>query len=262
MNIQLASDLHLEHLERRFPRDGRVLPDPRADVLVLAGDIHLGTKGIEYYADVEIPVIYVAGNHEFYGANWERTRANLKAAAAGTSVHVLDNDRIEIAGVRFLGATLWTDFRQPGFTQRGAMQRTEAALSDFRLIGTDEGPFQARHALTDHERSRAWLEGELSQSFEGLTVVVTHHGPHALSIHPRYLGNPVNAGFVSDLEPLVKQADVWMHGHVHDSFDYMVGGCRVIANPRGYPVNVNRARSVDELRFENFAFNGARLIEI
>lgn len=262
MRIQLASDLHIEHLERRFPRQGKVLPDPRADVLVLAGDIHLGTKGIEYYADIEIPVIYVAGNHEFYGARWDRTRADLKAAAAGTSVHVLDNDRIEIAGVRFLGATLWTDFTQPGFTQSGAMQRTEAALNDFRLIQTDAGPFSARHALADHERSRAWLEDELSQSFDGPTVVVTHHGPHALSIHPRYLGSPINAGFVSDLESLVKHSDVWMHGHVHDSFDYMVGGCRVVANPRGYPRNLNGARSVDELRFENVSFNGAYLIEV
>jgi predicted phosphodiesterase len=262
MKIQLASDLHIEHLERRFPREGKVLPDPRADVLVLAGDIHLGTQGIECYADAAIPVIYVAGNHEFYGAHWERTRAGLKAAAAGTSVHVLDNDRIEIAGVRFLGATLWTDFRQPGFTQCGAMQRTEAALNDFRLIQTDVGPFSARQALADHERSRAWLEGELSQTFEGLTVVVTHHGSHALSIHPRYLGNPVNAGFVSDLEPLVKQANVWVHGHVHDSFNYMVEGCRVIANPRGYPRNLNSARSIDELRFENVAFNEVCLIEV
>lgn len=262
MKIQLASDLHIEHLERRFPREGKVLPDPRADVLVLAGDIHLGTRGIEHYADAPIPVIYVAGNHEFYGAHWERTRADLKAVAAGTSVHFLDNDRVEIAGVRFLGATLWTDFRQPGFTQSAAMQRTEAALNDFRLIQTDAGPFSARQALADHERSRAWLEGELSQRFDGPTVVVTHHGPHARSIHPRYLGSPINAGFVSNLEPLVKQADVWMHGHVHDGFYYVVGGCRVIANPRGYPRSLNSARSIDELRFENVAFNGACLIEI
>jgi predicted phosphodiesterase len=262
MKVQLASDLHLEHLEKRFPREGKVLPDPRADVLVLAGDIHLGTKGIEYYADAAIPVIYVAGNHEFYGAHWERTREDFKAAAAGTSVHVLDNDRIEIAGARFLGATLWTDFRQPGFAQSEAMQRTEAALNDFILIWADEGPFQARHALADHERSRAWLEGELSQSFDGPTVVVTHHGPHARSVHPRYLGSSINAGFVSDLEPLVKRADVWMHGHVHDGFDYRVEGCRVIANPRGYPRNLNSARSIDELRFENVAFNEVCLIEV
>jgi Icc-related predicted phosphoesterase len=102
-------------------------------------------------------------------------------------------------------------------------------------LGTRSGElFSPEHALRDHEVSRAWLERELSQDYDGATVVITHHAPHPLSVHPRYAGDPTNAAFASDLTELVQLADVWLHGHVHDSFDYRVAGCRVVANPRGY----------------------------
>lgn len=114
---------------------------------------------------------------------------------------------------------------------------------------------RARDTLEDHEGSRRWLEGELAKPYPGSTVV-THHGPHPLSIHPRYQGDQINAGFVRDLTPLQQQADLWLHGHVHDSFDYPgVGRCRVVANPAGYVRNVNWVRSPEEFEFENPCFN-------
>jgi hypothetical protein len=93
-------------------------------------------------------------------------------------------------------------------------------------------------------------------------VVLTHHAPHPDSIHARFAGSPVNGAFVSDLTELVAQADLWLHGHVHDSFDYRVGRCRVVANPRGYAQNRNDAGSIDELVFENPAFQRQLVIDL
>ena len=106
------------------------------------------------------------------------------------------------------------------------------------------------------------MENELAQPFDGKTIVVTHHAPHPLSIHPRFAGNPVNPGFVSDLGPLLDRADLWLHGHTHDGFDYWVGRCRVLANPAGYILNRKTANSEREFTFENGKFDPAFVIEI
>lgn len=267
MKIQLASDLHLEFLQKRFPGERIIEPAPDADILVLAGDIHNGTKAIDAFADWPVPVLYLAGNHEFYGRSWEQTRADLRSACAGTNITFLDNDSVEFGGgaIRFLGCTLWTDFRMRGFTQSQCMSAVEEALTDYQLISTQEGTLRARDTLGDHEMSRRWLERELAKPYPGKTVVVTHHGPHRLSIHPRYLGfnNRINAGFVSDLTPLLHQADLWLHGHVHDSFDYSdVGRCRVVANPAGYVKNLSLANDPQDFDLENPAFKKHLILEI
>lgn len=262
MRIQLASDLHLEFLERKAPRARLVVPARGADLLVLAGDIHNGVKGIEAFADWPVPVVYLAGNHEFYGHDWEPTRRDLRAACAGTQVTFLDNDGFAFKGVRILGCTLWTDFRLDGGSQAQAMEAVERGLMDYRVIGTATGSLRAWQTLADHEASRAWLESELAAPFDGKTVVVTHHGPHRLSIHPRFAGNALNAGFISDLTPLLHGADLWLHGHTHDGFDYRVGRCRVVANPAGYILNRAAASTELEFQFENGEFDPALVIEV
>lgn len=272
MRLQLASDLHLEHLQRDFPRERLIRPAAGADLLVLAGDIHNGVRAVELFADWPVPVLYVAGNHESYDGQFEDTVPALKAAAMGTSVIVLDNDvadlralapftgwaaarRDELAWLRFLGCTLWTDYCIGGDgTQDAAADYCAQRLTDHRLIGMGSGRFLPAHALERHRQSRQWLEDELSRPFDGCTVVVTHHGPHPNSIHTRYAGDPVNAGFVSDLSSLLPRAHLWLHGHVHDSFDYSVKGCRVVANPLGYASNRSAATSAADLRFQNGSF--------
>lgn len=262
MRIQLASDLHLELLASTWPQERLVSPAPGADVLVLAGDIDRGLRAIERFARWPVPVLYVAGNHEFYDHDWAQLRADLRRAAEGTAVRFLDDDAVTIGGVRFLGSTLWTDYRSAGKPRPEAMQVAEDFLLDHRRIRTSAGLFTAAQALDDHERSRAWLARELAPDRGMPTVVVTHHGPHPESIHPRFAGSPVNGGFVSDLTELVEQADLWLHGHVHDSFDYRVGRCRVVTNPRGYAQNRKEVASVDALRFENPAFRSDLLLEV
>jgi len=261
LKIQLASDLHLEMLEKKFPGARIVDPVEGADVLVLAGDIQEATKAVEVFGEWPVPVLYVAGNHEFYGHWWEQTRVDIRPACAGTSITYLDNDAVELGGVRFLGCTLWTDFQLRGFTRQQWMHEVGQGLNDYWRIATQEGVLRPDQTLEDHERSRRWLEQELAKPFAGETVVITHHGPHPLSVHPRYLGNPTNAGFVSDLTPLLFKTNLWLHGHVHDSFDYEVGGCRVVANPAGYVLNSVVATVSTGFEFENRRFDPRLVLE-
>lgn len=263
MKIQLASDLHLEFLARQFPNETLIRPAFGADVLVLAGDVANDLLGVKLFANWPVPVVYVPGNHEYYATDWPTMRERLQHAARGTSVTVLDNGVWEFGGVRFLGATLWTDYRlHANRTQRALMDVAGSRLRDHSAIRVGAEAFTPEMALTDHEQSRRWLEDQLAEPYAGRRVVVTHHGPSAQSVHPRYLGDPLNAGFVSELDDVVGRADFWLHGHVHDSFDYKVDNCRVVVNPRGYPRNRNSVDNVRQLEFENPAFQWVCLLDV
>lgn len=267
MKIQLASDLHLEFLQADWPGERLIAPVPGADVLVLAGDIANGADVFKLFSDwptpTPIPIIFVAGNHEFYGHAMEPMHARMKEGAATSGFHYLENESVEIEGVRFLGTTLWTDYRLEGDrTQSQLMTHAERGLNDHRLIRTGRHLFSAQDALDRHEASRSWLEAELAKPFDGKTVVVSHHGPHPLSVHPRFAGSPLNASFVSDLSELMPGVDLWLHGHVHDSFDYRVGKCRVVANPAGYITNRRWMTERDQFHFENESFNRNLLVEV
>lgn len=265
MRIQLASDLHLEHLENWFSGEQTISPANGADVLVLAGDIGRGTSALNLFRDWPVPVLYVAGNHEAYGASWSATVSELRKAAEGTSVRFLERNAADLGGVRFFGCTLWTDYRlRSNRTQSQLMEHAEHRIADHRQIRSDVGGyFTAADALREHEKSRAWLASELARPYDGKTVVISHHGPHPLSVHPRYLGDPLNAAFVSDLSELLERGpNLWLHGHVHDSFDYSVNGCRVVANPRGYPRNASSCEQIRELEFENAGYQCALVLEV
>lgn len=265
MRIQLSSDMHLEHLEYWFPGARTIAPAYGADVLVLAGDVGRGAGALRLFCDWPVPVLYVAGNHEAYGSTWDATITALREAAQNTSVRFLERDVVDFGGVRFLGATLWTDYRlRSNRTQRQLMEHAELRIADHRQIRTESGNyFSAVDALREHETSRAWLAAELARPYEGKTVVITHHGPHPLSVHPRYVGDPTNAAFVSNLTDLLQQGpSLWLHGHVHDSFDYTVGGCRVVANPRGYPRNASSCDLEKDLIFENPNYQCALVLEV
>ncbi len=258
MKIQLASDLHLEFLTQLFPSERLIEPQPDADVLVLAGDIANGTLGIRRFADWPVPVLYVAGNHEAYGEDQDEVLVALRDAARGTSVRFLERDRLDLDGVRFLGCTLWTSYdldAATGTTRRAAMDAANRSVYDHQVIRLAERAFRPEDARGIHLESRRWLEAELARPFDGPTVVVTHHGVHPDSVHPRFAGSDVNPAFITDLGPLLDRADLWLHGHVHDSFDYRVGRARVVANPRGYAANRNAIEDIAALEAENPAWD-------
>jgi len=189
MKLQIASDLHLEFLQREFPGERLISPAYGADLLVLAGDIANGTDAIRLFNDWPVPVLYLAGNHEFYGLEFEETRVAMRNAARGTRVTLLDNDVADFGGVRFLGATLWTDYQLArDRPQQHLMEHAEQRIADHFRIRTGDGVFTAQRALAEHEISREWLAQQLATPYDGKTVVITHHGPHPLSVHPRYVG--------------------------------------------------------------------------
>lgn len=264
MKIQIASDLHYEFLEKQFP-DYRIIEAADADVLVIAGDIHRGAMAIKTFVDWPVPVIYVHGNHEAYHQQYEDLLEELRAQAQGSNLHFLENDAVVLEGVRFLGCCLWTDYRLAPFNPAEAMREAEKFLPDHKVIRTGaggEGSFTAAVAQRIHTTSRNWLERRLAESFDGPTVVVSHHGPHPDSVHSRFAGSIINAAFVSDLTPLLGRADLWIHGHVHNSFDYHIAGTRVVTNPRGYATNRKTAVSPEQLIWENPDFDPRRVVEV
>lgn len=237
MRLRVLSDLHLEHYDN--PPE---LPEASADAVILAGDIHAGLQGLGWAAErfAGTPILYVPGNHEFYGTAMPALRRELAAEAARLGIHLLDNRSLTLDGVRFHGTTLWTDFalyagqseHDPALTEARAL----ALMPDFRIIEQPEGavltPAQSRQL---HAEALAWLEAELARPFSGPRVVVSHHAPLADCIPPRYRGDLLSPAFASHLPQLMGRMDLWLHGHVHEPVNLEAGGTRVIANPGGYP---------------------------
>ena len=242
MRIRVLSDLHLEFKDWTPPK-------ANADVVVLAGDIHVGVKGIEWArrSFPSIPIVYVAGNHEFYGEHIHDMTQELLREGRRLGVDVLDARSAVIGGVRFLGATLWTDFalggNDPSAIDR-AMTDAQYGMYDFQVIRSgDNGKFGPTDARAIHLAQVGWLRSQLTDEFVGTTVVVTHHLPHRRSIHRKYKASSLNPSFASDLSNLMGSCvSLWIHGHTHESFDYVVNSTRVVCNPRGYaPMELNEA---------------------
>lgn len=248
MKLGIVSDLHLSRAPQRVPAND-------ADVYVLAGDIGRPEPAIAWARSLARPVLYVPGNHEFYGGSLPGVLDTLRSLAAGTQVRILDNEAVQLGGIRFLGSTLWSDFLLDGEREgrEVAVREALATMHDFRRIHLDEGRqalFSPLDAAALCHRNAAWIAAQLRQPFDGPTVVITHHAPSARSIAPRFLGSPLNASFASHLDHLLEGRAVacWIHGHMHHSVDYVLRGTRVVCNPRGYATeagNENAAFDID-----------------
>jgi predicted phosphodiesterase len=235
MRLRVLSDLHVE-------LEDVALPDADADVVLLAGDIHIGLKGIAF-AQRAFPrqrVLYVAGNHEYYGAALPHLTEKLRRTAQGTNVTFLEQDVHVVDDVRFLGCTLWTDFQAFGpDAMSQAMEIARSGMNDFRRIRKSPqfSRFSPNDARLEHYRARAWLCTQLEAPFAGRTVVVTHHAPTRLSNQARSAGNLLSAAYVSNLDDMMNgaHAQLWVHGHTHHCVDFEVNGTRILSNQRGYP---------------------------
>ena len=231
MRIHLLSDLHNE-----FSSFTPEVLD--ADVVILAGDIDVKTAGVKWAEQTfSCPVLYVPGNHEFYRGHLTRTLEDLREAQTDR-VRVLDREEIAIGGVRFLGATMWTDFAATGSPPIAAFTAQEG-LNDFKLIRTD-GHRKIRPAdlVKESRKTRDWLRAKLDEPFDGQTVVITHHAPSLRSlIDSPYDRSHMDAAFANAWDDLMggDRAALWVHGHSHTAADYDVEGTRVVCNPRGYP---------------------------
>jgi Icc-related predicted phosphoesterase len=234
MKLHILSDLHVEFGELE-------LPETNADVVILAGDIHVGKKGFDWAKDNfrNQKVIYVLGNHEYYRKAIPKLTEKLKERSVGTNVHILENEALTIENVLFLGCTLWSDFRLLNNLNVAVIVAQEM-MNDYKLIRLN--PIYRKIQPSDtaiwHRKSRSWLEKELKKGKkeEKKTVVITHHAPSILSVPEQYKNEQLSASFASEMETFIEKTepDLWIHGHIHTSSDYHIGSTRVICNPRGY----------------------------
>lgn len=254
MKLQLLSDLHLES-ETFDP-----VPAPGAELLVLAGDIDAGWRGLERFAGWPVPVLYVPGNHEFDGRCVEDVLPALRSLCTALGIRLLHRESVVIPvadgrRVRFAGVVRWSDFDLFGAAQRERAMR--AAAYFLRLMGSTRGgmPLDADGVRAEGLADRAWLESELMQPPQGRwdrTVVVTHFAPSLKSADPRYGRQPGTASFCNADDDLIPRADLWLHGHLHCRHDYRVprpGGApaRVVCQARGL-VDKGEAEGFDPQR--------------
>lgn len=251
MKVQILSDLHNEFLEGRAQSRGDFnyktwtgnIPQTDADIIVLAGDIDIGARGIKWAVEesnrLDKKIIYVSGNHEYYSREYFTNLKNMRDAANDSNVYFLENNEIQIDGIRILGSTLWTDYNVvPGLDTYLVMKECGHALNDHRVIriAGDNEYFSPKDARRIHIESVNWLKSKLNEDTDcRATLVVTHHGPSELCQHIKYPVSPISAAFHSDLTQLVEKADCWVYGHTHSNLDVMVGKCRLVSNQSGYP---------------------------
>ncbi|NML59460.1 phosphoesterase [Chryseobacterium sp. RJ-7-14] len=232
MKIQVISDLHQEFGTTDLFFDN-------SDVVVLAGDVNLGTKGIDWIKTYipNKPVIYVLGNHEYYKDSYPKTLNKIKQAAVKSNIFVLEDSFVDIEGIRFHGSTLWTDFsifgdpRYYGFLCQNGM-------NDYKMIRRDPSYSKMRSIdiFKIHQFSRAWLTESLEESKEMRNIVVTHHAPSLKSVPEHFKKDSLTAAYASDIEYLILkyQPLYWIHGHIHTPCRYKIGRTEIICNPHGY----------------------------
>jgi Icc-related predicted phosphoesterase len=226
MRIQIVSDLHLEF-------GPLALPTSHADVLVAAGDIAIGQEGHEWLQHMPCPVIYIAGNHEYWRHDLHGLIQTLTEMSRHGNVYFLENRSLEIGGVRFIGCTLWTDFNGG---DPATMEEMSLVMNDFRYISNGARPARPEDLLELNAESRRWLEQELATQYLGKTVVVTHHAPLMRSWYSGRGEDLTRFAYCNDLSELLshRAVDLWVHGHVHEYLDYSAHGARIVCNPRGY----------------------------
>jgi Icc-related predicted phosphoesterase len=248
MKIQVLADLHLEFADYRikFAED--------ADVLVIAGDVTTANSLLKLVAlarTTKKPIVFVAGNHEYYGGNFDEVNRELERIRSYSgNFHFLNNGSLCVDDVQFIGSTLWSNFDlAPNPVEFARFIRP--LISDFDCITkSSTAKFSPHDCLKLNQESRSFLKDEISSSFTGKKVVVTHFCPSPKSIHPVFDGDTANPYFCCNCEDLMgSSVPLWVHGHTHQSIDYKHGNTHVIANPKGY---------FDE----NIKFNGELVTEI
>ena len=258
MKLHILSDLH-----REFSGIDSEIGDVESDVVILAGYIHPGAQGIAWAGRtwLDRPVIYVPGNHEYYGHHYQAHRRSMREVALQfDNLCLLDQRAQVINDVLFIGCTLWTDFRLTNpRTETQLLESVDIAqrcMADFRLIRYKDDVEKSR-SMTPSDTAQIcatdlkYIQFYLEKSNEDLAkllhvdsvrtrVVVTHHSPTAQSIHPRFRCAKINPAFASRFEKTAAMANLWIHGHMHNSFDYRLEldesptQTRVVCNPRGY----------------------------
>ena len=245
--FRIMSDLHLEFEQGR--KELYPIPYIGEDYLILAGDIQLITKKKQRWFSRLLKhrsVIYILGNHEFYGGDFFETRerarrftlhVNEYAARKGYPgiMIFLDNRTFTASmvtdrehSVHVVGTTLWSNIH-PSVT--AAVQHD---INDYYRIANDNKLLTVHDTVGTYQGNVEWLKGHIPRHGADKCLVITHHAPSFMSVSPEFERDQLTSAYASDLTHLMKDVDVWVHGHMHDSFDYEIDGCRIICNPKGY----------------------------
>jgi len=244
MKAQIFSDLHFDVRPIR-----KISIAEGIACVIVAGDTCEGVldafEHLRRIVPIHIPILMVLGNHEYYRRCIPDELALAHAHASAFNIHCLEDQSVVLSGadgsqVRFVGASLWTDYRIFGDANQSAvMNACAAGMNDHRLISWQKKPwlrFRPQEAAMLHHRSKNYLESVLATPFDaGPTVIITHHAVHWNSILPKYRNDPITGAFVSDMTATIeaKKPDLWVHGHVHNSSDYRLGRTRLVCNPHG-----------------------------
>jgi UDP-2,3-diacylglucosamine pyrophosphatase LpxH len=247
--FKLLSDLHLEFYDKRIP-GGLIkqhkpwVPEPRDDdkdtVLLLAGDIHVGKKGEEWINRMckrFKEVIYIAGNHEFYGNEYYEVLDHWNNKNQEGNFTFLNDDTCIVDDVRIFGATLWTNVTDAFNVWNGKKMMTDYKVIKFNHMRNGQlRKLNVQDTNNFHLETIQKLQQWLQIPWKGKTIVMTHHLPHPLCTHPKWEGNNLNDFFVTNLDNIIERFDIdyWVHGHTHDNVDVKVHGTRILCNPMGY----------------------------
>lgn len=232
MKVLILSDLHLEfhHLN---------INDCQADIVILAGDIHLRDKGLRWAMSTftDTPVLYVLGNHEYYGSAYPKLVNKLKIIAKDTHVHILERDTFCLNGIKFIGCTLWTDFNLFG-DPRIAGYSCQQIMTDYKKIrfSPQYSKLRSIDVSAIHHRSLIWLCNEFEKYHNDTTVVISHHAPSRICLPECHKNDIISAAYASNLDHVIEQyqPDLWVHGHLHNTVDKTMSNTRIVCNPRGY----------------------------
>lgn len=233
MKVHIVSDIHFEFGDRCIN-----IPE-EADLLIVAGD--LDSRG--HTAVFDLPTITVAGNHEFYGGDYNAILDALKKS----DNTFLENDCFVFNGVRFIGCTLWTDFALYGDPVKAKLI-CGRMMNDYNYIAINGRRLTPDDTEGFHHQSVNYLDTVLSVPFDGKTVVITHHLPSERCVNPRYSSSGINAAYASNLEWMIEkyQPDFWFYGHSHENVDpFYIGKTLLLSNPVGYPHDPNHGYAPD-----------------
>ena len=234
MKLQLLSDLHLE-TESYVPTPAR-----DAELLILAGDIDTTWRSFELFRGWPVPVLFVAGNHEFDRRDIDEARIALRAHVEAIGLRMLDDESVVMADaqgrrVRFVGSTRWCDFDAFGPAGRERAMRAGGYFQKVMQSTRRGEPFGVEAVRALALESRDWLASELVLTGDwDASVAITHFAPSLTSADPRYGRQPGTASFCNNDEDLLAGAQLWLHGHLHCRQDYRMGATRIVSNARGH----------------------------
>jgi UDP-2,3-diacylglucosamine pyrophosphatase LpxH len=242
--IRYISDLHFG-VNRRSPFVPKYTGEESDQILILAGDVcDSSCSGINFLQDVcnnFKQVLYVFGNHEYYGCSITGAKQYLldQFNEIPSNLHILDCETFETEDIVFIGATLWTDL--DGYNPN-TVNIVSRCLNDCRMIrATDDrkdGMFNGDVWYNLHVKHRDYIKLQTmrAKEIEKTPIVITHHAPSYQSVHEVFKGSDINGGFASDMDDLLERLEVpyWIHGHMHHVHDYILHNTRVLCNPHGY----------------------------